>query len=29
VQGSADITNLYAARFGAPRVGKKVYISVN
>src|ERR1039458_2461906 len=29
VQGSADITNLYAARFGTPPVGKKVYISVN
>jgi hypothetical protein len=29
VQGSADITNLYVARFGAPPAGKKVYISVN
>ena len=29
VQGSADITNLYAARFGAPPAGKKVYIQVN
>ena len=29
VQGSADITNLYTARFGAPRIGKKLYISVN
>ena len=29
VQGSADITSLYAARFGAPPAGKKVYIQVN
>src|ERR1039457_5062786 len=29
VQGSADITNLYATRFGAPPAGKKVYIQVN
>jgi hypothetical protein len=29
VQGSADITNLYVARFGAPPAGKKVYIQVN
>ena len=29
VQGSADITNLYTARFGAPPAGKKVYIQVN
>ena len=29
VQGSADITNLYTVRFGAPPAGKKVYIQVN
>jgi hypothetical protein len=29
VQGSADITSLYAARFGVPPAGKKVYIQVN
>ena len=29
VQGSADITNLYATRFGAPPAAKKVYIQVN
>ena len=29
VQGSADITSLYTARYGQPLVGKKVYIQVN
>jgi hypothetical protein len=29
VQGSADITSLYTARYGAPPAGKKVYIQVN
>src|ERR1035441_929480 len=29
VRGSADITSLYAARFGAPPAAKKVYIQVN
>ena len=29
VQGSADITNLYTARYGVPPVGKKVYVQVN
>jgi len=29
VQGSADITSLYTARFGVPPVAKKVYIQVN
>lgn len=28
-QGSADITDLYTARFGAPTVGSKVYVQVN
>ena len=28
-QGSADITSLYTARYGAPTVGKKVYVRVN
>jgi hypothetical protein len=28
-QGSADITNLYTARFGVPAVGTKVFVSVN
>jgi hypothetical protein len=28
-QGSADITGIYTARFGAPPVGKKVFVSVN
>ena len=28
-QGSADITSLYTARFGAPPVGKKVFVRVN
>jgi len=28
-QGSADITDLYTARYGAPPVGKKVFVSVN
>ena len=27
--GSADITSLYTARYGAPAVGKKVYVQVN
>ena len=29
VQGSADITSLYTARFGVPPVAKKVYIQVH
>ena len=29
VQGSADITNMYTGRYGAPPAGKKVYIQVN
>jgi hypothetical protein len=29
VQGSADITSLYTARYGVPPVGKKVYVQVN
>ena len=29
VQGSADITHLCAARFGAPPAGKKLYVQVN
>ena len=29
VQGSADITSLYTARYGVPPVGKKVYVRVN
>ena len=29
VQGSADITSLYTARYGAPPAGKKVYVQVN
>ena len=29
VQGSADITSLYTARYGEPAVGKKVYVQVN
>jgi hypothetical protein len=29
VQGSADITSLYTARFGVPPVAKKVYIQVS
>jgi len=29
VGGAADITGFYMARFGAPTVGKKVYIRVN
>ena len=28
-QGSADITGLYTARYGAPPVGTKVFVSVN
>ncbi len=28
-QGSADITNLYTALYGAPPAGKKVYVQVN
>jgi hypothetical protein len=28
-QGSADITDLYTARFGEPLVGKKVFIRIN
>jgi hypothetical protein len=28
-QGSADITSLYEGRYGAPPVGKKVYVQVN
>jgi hypothetical protein len=28
-QGSADITSLYTARYGAPPVGTKVFVSVN
>jgi hypothetical protein len=28
-QGAADITSLYTARYGAPPVGKKVYVRVN
>ena len=29
VGGSADITSLYTARFGAPPVAKKVYLRIN
>ena len=29
VQGSADITSLYTARYGAPPAGTKVYVRVN
>jgi hypothetical protein len=29
VQGSADITGIYTARYGVPPVGKKVFIQVN
>ena len=29
VGGTADITGLYTARYGAPVVGKKVYVQVN
>jgi hypothetical protein len=29
VQGSADITSLYTARYGVPPVGQKVYVQVN
>ena len=29
VQGSANITSLYTARYGVPPVGKKVYVQVN
>ena len=29
VQGSANITSLYTARYGEPPVGKKVYVQVN
>jgi hypothetical protein len=29
VQGSADISGLYTARYGVPPVGKKVFIQVN
>jgi hypothetical protein len=29
VQGSADITGLYTARYGVPPVGKKVFVQVN
>jgi hypothetical protein len=29
VQGSADITSLYTARYGAPPVGTKVFLSVS
>jgi hypothetical protein len=29
VQGSADITSLYTARYGAPKAGTKVYVQVN
>jgi hypothetical protein len=29
VAGSADITNLYTARYGAPPVGTKVFVRVN
>ena len=29
VQGSADITALYTARFGVPRIGSKIFLRVN
>ena len=29
VQGTANITSLYTARYGVPPVGKKVYVQVN
>ena len=29
VAGSADITSLYTARYGAPKAGTKVYVQVN
>ena len=29
VAGSADITSLYTARYGVPKVGTKVYVQVN
>jgi hypothetical protein len=29
LQGSSDITSLYAARFGAPPAGTKVFVQVN
>jgi hypothetical protein len=29
VTGSADITSLYTARYGAPKAGTKVYVQVN
>ena len=29
MQGAADITGLYTARYGVPPVGKKVYVRVN
>jgi hypothetical protein len=29
VQGSADITSLYTARYGAAKAGTKVYVQVN
>ena len=29
VQGSANITGLYTARYGVPPVAKKVFVSVN
>ena len=29
VAGSADITDLYTARYGAPKAGTKVYVQVN
>ena len=29
VQGSADITSLYTAKFGAPAPGTKVFVSVH
>ena len=28
-QGSSDITSLYAARYGAPKAGTKVYVQIN
>ena len=29
MDGSADITALYTARYGVPPVGKKVYVQAN
>jgi hypothetical protein len=29
VEGSADITGLYTARYGVPKAGTKVYVLVN